>query len=251
MRSTLSMILAAGVFSIASPSVKADDQADVKAVIDKAIKAHGADKLAKLKALNMKMKGKFYGMGEGIDYAGEWNVQAPDKSRNEIVGEANGMKFTFIQIFNADKGWLSINGQTMDADKDTIAEAKEELYASWVADLYPLKEKEFKLSPLGDSKVADKEAVGIKVAHKDHRDVNLFFDKKSGYLIKQESRVKDPMAGGTEQSQESIFDDYKDVEGVKRPYKVLINRDGKKFVEGEVTEMKLLEKIEDSVFAKP
>src|SRR5258708_27217742 len=148
MRSTLSMILAAGIFTIASPSLRADDQAAVKAVIDKAIKAHGADKLAKLKALNMKMKGKFYGMGEGIDYAGEWNVQAPDKSRNEITGDVNGTKFTYIQIFNGDKGWVSINGQTMDADKDTVAEAKEELYASWVADLYPLKEKDFKLSPL-------------------------------------------------------------------------------------------------------
>src|SRR5258708_34985619 len=104
MRSILSMILAVGVFSIASPSLKADDQADVKAVIDKAIKAHGADKLAKLKALNMKMKGKFYGMGESIDYTGEWNVQAPDKSRNEIVGEAKGMKFTFNPIFYCEKG---------------------------------------------------------------------------------------------------------------------------------------------------
>ncbi|MFL5244906.1 MAG: hypothetical protein ACJ8FY_22620 [Gemmataceae bacterium] len=250
MRSTISLLLA-GVFVSACPLLKADDQADVKAIIDKSIKAHGADKLVKLKGLEMKMKGKFYGSGEGIDYTGEWNVQAPDKSRHEITGDVGGMKFTFLEVFSGDKVWRSINGQEMDADKDILEEAKEALYATWVAHLYPLKDKEFTLSPLGDAKVGDKEAVGVKVEHKGHRDVNLFFDKKSGYLIKEETRVKDTMGGGGEQSQETIYEDFKDVEGVKKPYRVVINRDGKKYVEGEITEIKLVEKIEDSVFAKP
>src|SRR2546421_5075032 len=124
MRSLVSMLLATGVFFSACPLLKADDQADVKAIIDKAIKTHGADKLAKLKGLEMKMKGKFYGMGEGIDYTGEWNVLAPDKSRNEITGEVGGSKFTFLQVFNGDKVWRSINGQDMDSDKDVLEEAK-------------------------------------------------------------------------------------------------------------------------------
>ena len=231
--------------------VRADDQADAKAVIEKAIKAEGADKLAKLQGLTMKMSGKFYGMGDGIDYAGDWKVQLPDKTRNEITIDANGQKFTFIQVFNGDKGWISMNGEVSDANKDQIDEAKEELYDSQVTNLYPLLEKEFKLSPLGDSKVGDKEVVGVKVSNKGHRDINLFFDKKTSFLLKTETHVKDLMGGGGEVAQETLYDDYKDADGVKYPYKVLINRDGKKFVDGEVKEIKLVEKIDDSSFGKP
>ena len=48
-------------------AARADDQADLRKVIDKAIKASGGEeKLAKFKAETFKMKGKFY----GTTYAG-------------------------------------------------------------------------------------------------------------------------------------------------------------------------------------
>ncbi|HEV3237946.1 MAG TPA: hypothetical protein VGZ25_13220 [Gemmataceae bacterium] len=251
MRGAVTRILVIGAWLVPFSFLRADEQADAKAVIEKAIKAEGADKLAKLQGMNMKMNGKFYGMGDGIDYAGDWKVQLPDKTRNEITIDANGQKFTFIQIFNGDKGWISMNGEVSDANKDQIDEAKEELYDSQVTNLYPLLGKEFKLSPLGDSKVGDKEAVGVKVSSKGHRDISLFFDKKTSYLLKTETNVKDLMGGGGEVAQVTLYDDYKDVDGVKYPHKVVIDRDGKKFVDGEVKEVKLVEKVDDGAFAKP
>jgi hypothetical protein len=45
--------------------------------------------------------------------------------------------------------------------------------------------------------------------------------------------------------------EYKDFEGVKRPAKMVIERDGNKFLDLEITEIKLLEKLDDNEFQKP
>jgi outer membrane lipoprotein-sorting protein len=243
--------LAAVVILWVSAAARADDQAELKKLIDKAINAAGGEaNLAKFNAVAFKGKGKFYGMGEGIDYTGEWTVQQPDKLRFQFE---SGMNFTLVRVVNGDKVWMKIAGQETSAvdDKDEIAEAKEGAYAGWIATLLPLKEKDFTLTALGEVKVEDKPAVGVRVSHKSHRDVNLFFDKEKGWLVKTETVVKDLMGGGQEVTQETIFSDHKEVGGAKRAMKIVINRGGKKYVDAEISEMEPKEKLDDSVFAKP
>ena len=61
--------LAAALVVLTAGAARAEEKADSKAVIEKAIKAAGGEeKLAKFKAATFKMKGKWYGMGDGIDY---------------------------------------------------------------------------------------------------------------------------------------------------------------------------------------
>src|SRR6266581_4328348 len=105
MRMVLRYWLAAFVLVTVSGLVRADEQADLKAIVDKAIKAHGGEeKLSKNKVISTKAKGKFYGFGEdGIDFTQESAVQAPDKIRTKIEGEAMGNKFEFIQVIGGEK----------------------------------------------------------------------------------------------------------------------------------------------------
>jgi hypothetical protein len=252
MRCVLSASLVLGLVLAAPLMARADDDADMKALIEKAIKAHGgAEKLSKNKATTMKFKGKIYAVADGLDYTGEIAVQMPAQVRSDIMFETGGMKFAVVNLVNGDKGWISLNGKTDDMPKEAIDEAKEELYAGGLDHLVMLKEKEFKLSPLGESKVGDKEAVGVKIAHKDHRDVSLYFDKKSGLLLKRENQIKDFQEGGAEKMQESIYDDYKDIDGIQHPMKLLIKRDGKNYVDAEVSDVKVLDKLDDKTFDKP
>ena len=65
-----------------------------------------------------------------------------------------------------------------------------------------------------------------------------------------ERQAKDFM-GGEEYKQETRFGNYKDVDGVKRPHKIDVLRNGEKYVELEVTEYKILDKLDDSTFEKP
>jgi outer membrane lipoprotein-sorting protein len=230
---------------------RAEEKADPKDLIAKAIKATGGEEnLAKFKVHTFKDKGKFYGMGTGVDYTGEFAIQHPDKMRMKSEGTGDA-KFTFLQVVNGEKVWTKINDMKLPVDKDQAAEAQEAMYVGSVATLLPLKDKSYQLAPLGEVKVGGKPAVGVRVSHKGHRDVNLFFDKDKGLLVKTETVVKDPMMGNKELTQETLYSDYKAVKGTQMPRKVLINRDGKKFIESEVTEIDLLEKIDDSTFGEP
>jgi hypothetical protein len=236
----------------ATSAAQADDQAEARALVEKAIAATGKDaaaKAMKYKGATSKLKGTVHVMGTAVSFTGDFAAQPPEQSKTNIEGSVMGQNFKVTVVVNGDKGWIKLMDQTMDLDKDKLAEEREGNYARWVTMLTPLLDKGFTLSPIGEVKVDKTEAVGIKVSHKGHRDVNLFFDKKTHLLLKSESRVKDD--SGKEVTQEVLYSDYKEFDGIKRPVKLTINRDGEKFLEGEMTDMKLVEKFDDSEFAKP
>lgn len=247
------LLLAATVLALAlAPPARADAETEAKAIIDKAIQAHGgADKLAKQKAGLAKMKGKVEVNGMSIDYTVNVSLQ-DDKMRVESEIEVQNNKIAFLQIVNGDKGWYKVLNQVKEMDKDQVAEAREQLHAGAVASLAPLGGKGYKFSPLGESKVDGKDAVGVQVSYKDRRDVNLHFDKKTGLLVKTETRSKDAFSGNdNEFTAETIYSNYKEFGGVKRATKHTIKRDGKDFGDAELTEFEARDNFDDSTFAKP
>ncbi len=237
------------VFAVGAPA-RADDAADARVIIAKAVKAHGGqDKLDKLPGISVKFKGTFHGAGEGIPMSGEVSAQGPDRQRIDIEVEAGGQKIPVVIIVAGEKGWSKIAKDVTEMDKDKLAEAKEQAYAGWVATLAPLKDKQFKLGTIGEIKIEKRAALGVKVSSKGHRDIDLYFDKETGLLVKSESRVKDD--GGQEVTEESFPSDYKDVQGTKQAMKFTVKRNGKLFMEGEATKVELFEKLDASTFAKP
>ncbi len=243
---TVAIVTAAG-------AARADEKADARAIVEKAIKALGGkEKLSTDKAVTFKAKGKFYGMGEAIDYTSDFALQSPDKMRFRMEFEVNTMKFTVAIVFDGKKGWRKINDETKEMDKDELAEAREDMHAGRVEALVPLiDDKGYELSPVGEVKVEDQAAVGVRVSHKGHRDINLFFNKKTGLLMKSERTIKDPMMGGKERTQERLLSDYKEIGGVKHAMKVALKRDGEKYVESEISDFETKDKIDASEFAKP
>lgn len=228
------------------------DDAKLHEVVARAIKAHGgADVLTKFKATTSKQKGKFHGLGEALDYTSEESIQLPDRFRVEVHSKVGDQAFTFIQIINGDKGWRKIGDNTEELDKEMLEEAKEQMNSATISHLVCLNKKDYKLSSLGEVKVGDAPAIGIRVERKGFRDVSLFFDKDKSLLLKVETLGKDLMQGGQEYTSTILYDDYKKVEGMMVAYKITVQRDGKPYVDGEMTEVKLSEKLDDSVFEKP
>jgi hypothetical protein len=248
------MLLASVVASLAlsaAVSVRADDAKELQAVIDKAIKARGgADKLAKFKAATWKGKGKFYGLGDAVEYTGEWAIFPPSRSRNTIDLDFGGMKVQRTAVVNGDKGWVKLNDMLQEMDKDQLAEVRDQLYLNTVTSLIALKDKAYQLSSLEEAKVDDRPAVGVKVSHKDRPDVSLFFDKESGLPLKSEVRLKDGMSG-QEYAQEMLYGDYKEVDGLKHAMKITIKRDGKLYIEAEWSDFKQHDSLDDGLFGKP
>jgi hypothetical protein len=229
-------------------------QASPRQVVDRAIKAHGgAAALAKYPAVVMTAKGNFYGLGQALPFTGAWAVEGAERMKFTLEMTIQDKPAKVVEVVNGNKGWVKIQDtETMEMKKDQLDEEREQMYAGWVATLAPLaRGKDFKLSPLGDVKVDGKDAVGVKVEHKGHRDVNLFFDKKSGLLVKSESVIKDMEAGGKEMTQDTLYRKYKAVEGLKQPTDILISRDGKRYVEAEFTDIRLQEHLDAGELSRP
>ncbi len=251
MRSLICLTVALGWLSQVT-AAPADGQGELQAVLAKAIKAHGGEaNLAKCKASTTKMKGTVNINGMSIDMTTEVMAQIPGQMKMTSEIEVMGMKFTVLQVFNGDKGWIKLNDKVMELDKDAVAEAREQMHGHWIVSLLPLRDKAYKLSSAGTAQVDGKEAIGILVTHKDYRDITLFFDKETGLLVKTEGRAKDVQNGGQEYTAETFLSNYKDFGGVQRPTKAKLKRDGKDFAELETTDFQVHDKLEDSVFAKP
>jgi hypothetical protein len=240
--------------ALAVPSQARAQDAECRAIIDKALQAQGgAEKIESLKAFIAKAKGNIRFMEMNLDFTLEAYAQLPTKSKALINLSINGMQIEIVQAFDGNKGWTSALGQVKDAEKEEVDEHNAMVHVESVTNLYALrKDKEFKLSPLGETKVGDTPVVGVQVTKKDKRDVSLYFDKKTHLLVKAEYRALDPFTK-MEVAQEKLYSEYKDslLPGAKMASKQIVNNDGKRFMEVELTEIRVVDRHDDSVFAKP
>jgi len=228
-----------------APVGKADDQAEALKIVDRAIKAAGGEeRLAKIKAVTWDEKGVYYGMGEAMPYTGKTAVAYPDRVRMEIVG-------IFTLAYTGKAGWTKMGDELKDLSKEELAELQEESRATWLSSLLPLQGEGITLSLIGNKMVDDRPAVGVRASTKGHRDVDLFFDKETGLLVMLRHTVKAEELEGKEVTQEMVFRDYKPVDGTRAAMKVLITRDGKKFVESEILKIEFHEKLDQKLFEKP
>ncbi len=236
--------------AVLGSAARAEDE--TRAIVEKAIKAHGgAEKLAKQKkaALQSKGKGKVHQLG-GIDITME--VLAQDgKARQIIEGEVANTKFKQIVLFDGKKIQIFINGMEIKlGDKKTDEEIREKVYAEKLTGLVFLKDKGIKLSLLGEVKVKDRPALGVRVSSEGHRDVNLFFDKEKGLLVKTEMRNID-LQSGEEKTEEKILSDYKEFDGFLIPKHITVLHDGKENVTLEIEEAKVVDSLDEDTFTKP
>lgn len=235
----------------ASPAVRAADD-DPKDVVARAIKAHGgADVLTKYKAMQARNKGKvdIPGVGE-VEFTQETASMLPDKFKEAMELSVGGQKLSILTLVNGDKTVIEVNGKAIDVPDGAKDALKDVGHLMKVGRLAALTGKDYELSLIGEDKVEGKAVVGVRVSSKGHKDISLYFDKKTHLLTKLEHRTADA-ATGNEVNEERIITEYgKDKDGVPVPKKVLLKRDGKQFLEAEVLEMTYLEKLDESEFKK-
>lgn len=240
------LFLPALALALLAPAARAQD--DAKAVIEKAIKAHGgAANLDKYPGGRVKSKATVSVAGMEIAVSGTSVYLMPDKSKSTLELDVNGMKVIVVQAINGDKVAMTVGGMKHDLPDEQVAEVRMALYMQQIYQLTPLLKDPFTLKALGESKAGDKAVLGVQVSSKGHKDVKLFFDKESGLLVRMERQGLDTVSM-QEVPMEMLFSDFKEYGGIKRPTKTVINQDGKKFMESEVQEYTPLEKVDPKEF---
>jgi hypothetical protein len=189
-------------------------QDDARAIIEKAITAQGGmEKLSLRLAGQSRIKGTLSlpaPVPADVTVEGDLFVQPGGPEKVSLHVEALGNTLKLIQVYDGDRGWKSLNGAVSDMDKNELEDARSSRYTDRVATLLPLlKDKGFTLTALGESKVNNQPALGVKVESKGQPEVRLFFDKTSGLLVKTEHQGKDP-ATMKEVPQEEYFSDYRE-----------------------------------------
>jgi hypothetical protein len=226
------------------------DEPDAKAMLDKATRAmKGEGKLARFGAGTFKGKLTASEGGQQITANIEGTWQGTSQYRGELDIQEGGQNFKGVLVLNGEKGWFKGPDKTEEAPEGAAVFLREILYAGQMPLLVPgLAGKDYKLSLLGEVKIGDRNAVGLTVSHKDHKDVSLFFDKETGLPLKSEVRLTNPQ--GKEVTMEFLYGDYKEFEGVKLPAKVTIKFEDKE-VTLEVSEVKPADKLDAGLFEKP
>lgn len=243
-RNTSYLLVSVMLAGSAAPDiVRADEQADMLKIVARAIDATGGEaKLAKANARTWTSNGTFYGGGDSREFTARYSANYPKQYKLEIEG-------FFSMVVNGDKGWTKSQNGTQELPADRLADQKEEMWVSSLSKLLPLKDKDVKLTSAGEKVVDGRPAVGIHVARTGQRDVKLYFDKENGLLVRVENQAK--TRDGQLVSQETTYSNFKDVDGIKLATKTVIKRDGSQYIESTLSEQKVLEKLDDSVFGQP
>ncbi len=251
MRRVLLPLLSFAIVVLCTPSSRTAD--DVKEIIHKAIKAHGGkEAMTKYQGGEISNKGKITlpMLGE-TDFTSKVVFMLPGKFKETVELSVGGNKINVVTIANGDKISIDANGMEVtitDAYKKLLKDARYLMKINRLVTL--LEDKGYKLEGLGEIKVEDKPAVGVRVTSKGHTDVNLYFYKDSGLIAKVETRGSDPSTE-KEYTEERIIVEYlkEKKDGLAIPKTILIKRDGKDFMKAE-TEVKFLEKVDDGEFEK-
>jgi hypothetical protein len=246
MKRSRGFLLTTAVLFAATNPARADDK-DATAILDKAIKALGGEeKLKKASVHTWKAKGKLHFGGEERDVESQVTANGLDHFRREFTLP----QFTGLVVIDGDNGWRKGRNGIAKLEADALAIEKRTAYLQIIPiTLMPLKENGFKLEAAGEEKVGDKPAVILKVTAPDGKDFTLSFDKESGLPVKQVATITFP--AGQEFTIETTFLDYKDMGGIKKATRTDVKRNGEPSQEMEITEFKVLDKVEPDTFAEP
>jgi hypothetical protein len=227
---------------------------EARSLIVNAIQALGGDaKVAKLRAVQTKYEGHAYRGETSVVLKAEGAVQLPDKFRLQMDLTFGNNKRTVLDLIDGPKGLRSYDGGDPEPlKKEMLPSVRRALRNLAVAGALPdlLKDKAYTLSPLGELKVNDRPALGVKVSHQGRADLDLYFDKANRLPVKAEWKAAS-IDLQHEVAWEVYFSNYKETDGVNRPRTLVLHVDGQKYMELEVAEIRFAERLDDALFARP
>jgi hypothetical protein len=240
------------VVALSAAGGRAEEPAEVKAVIDKAVAAVGGpEKAAKLHAVTKKARGHANADDAKVDLSYDIELQGTDLGRMDLEVTINGNPVKGLVVLNGDKIWVRGPDGTVNEQQATqVAVAKDYIFVIRLAENpLLLRDARWTVAHGGEGKVGDKATVVLRVSRKGRPDVNLYYDKQTSLPLRAETRLPD--SNGIEAEHEWLFAEYKDFDGIKHCGKVTFRRDGKTLLETEFSDFKAVGKLADDRFAKP
>ncbi len=199
-----------------------------KTVLDNYIKAIGGEKnLNNVKTLSVKAAGTIQGM--------TLELTRKVTSDNKLAEGMSVMGQNMSRVYNGKTGYQAGQGQKMDMEADDIAEMK--IYAFPFPELKLREDSSVKLKGIESINGSDAYALT-------QGDRTMYYDVASGLKVATSQTVEGP--GGQSMVVMTPHSDYREVKGIKVPYKTSLNIGME--VELNVSEVKINEGVSDADF---
>jgi hypothetical protein len=179
------------VLLLARPCAALAQDEGAKAIIQKALQAQGGiDKVTTPAGSYRKIKGVFY--SDNFKFTGEsWN-QTGNRLKIVLHGADDNDPQLRIIVQNGASGWNGYNGFVWPFDEPMKKSLAKSAYVDKVTGLVSLlRDKGYTLTVLPASNVKGTMAAGVKVRFANQNDVELYFDKTRGLLVKSAYHVVD------------------------------------------------------------
>ncbi len=228
----------------------ADDQANAREILDKAIKVHGGEAaLRKYVGMTFKAKCNIVAGDMKIPTTFEGALSGDYKLRMVTLDERG--RTESIDVVNGKQGWTKAGDEeTKELTTEQLETQREAIFMDWSSLLVSLKAKDVRLAVGEEITVADKKAVCIVASRDKHPDLKVYFSKDTHLFVKTQRKYKNEE--GKEVDEVCIYSDYHDLADIMQPMKSVTFEDGTKIMETELTELKFSEKpLDDKLFAKP
>jgi len=213
-----------------------------RAVLAAAQKAAGGlERLRAIKDISMVMERKVTMQQNEIAGTGRDVFILPNVIRSEQT-----LPFgTIISFYDGKTGWM----QTPQGTRDLPDAMKKMVHGQLVRNTLNLLRAEggYAVQFEKREKVGDADA-DVVVLSKDGETVRLFVDASSGNLLKKTYRGQ--FFAGAPADLEEIFSDYREVSGVRVPFRTIVNQNGEKFLDSTVSEVKLNSGADPAELAK-
>jgi hypothetical protein len=226
-----------------------------RAVIERAVKAVGGEDILSLGPANhAKHKGSVSVGQLKQDFNVKYETYTQEDGKYRLIFQmdlgANGPQTEIVQFRAVDGNWYrGIDDTVTKLTGDELIPLEMGVYMDRLAALLPLlKDKGFTLAGLPEAKVQDRLALGVKVSSKGKPDVQLYFDKETGLLVKYAYRGPDG-AGMKDVLHEGILSDYRTAD-MATPAEAVLKQAGVGTTEKEVLAFLRKQAPEPDVLAK-
>jgi len=185
----------------------------------------GADKLAAIKDMTQSAEMSMAPAAGGMKVKQQNRWIAPTLFRQDQMLPIG----TIVAYFDGKSGWLSLPQGVLPMPPQVVKQAQGEIFREWVT---------LVLSDRDSSRTVTAGGPGaVDVSGAEGQSVHFEIDEATGLPARQV--YKETNMGGPPSEVTETFSDWRDVDGIKLPFKVLIEQNGKKTGEAVVSEIKL------------
>ena len=190
--------------------------------------------------------------GQVVAYEAEQS--APDKGHESFAIQnltgrrcAGDSRCEYERVVNGQQGWLKSGGGVQELVGEQLADQK---LSFPLFGILRLKDQYSSFRVSGRDKIDDRDVYVVSAVRSDNKPERLYFDVQSGLLIRRIGYTRTLI--GTI-PQQTDFDDYREVEGIRLPFtiKIAFTDPGSLPIFRKFTEIKLNVPLDESKFDKP